>query len=145
MSLNGAYDDANIFAKIIRGEMPAVKVFEDEVALSFLDIFPQSRGHTLVIPKRVRARNFLELPTEQVGPLMLRVQRVAHAVNVAMKPDGVTLLQFNGAPAGQTVFHLHFHIIPRYEGEPLVGHGQAPKADAALLKAQADQIAAALT
>jgi histidine triad (HIT) family protein len=144
MSLTGAYDDANIFAKIIRGEMPAMKVFEDDVALAFLDIFPQSRGHTLVIPKRARARNFLDLPATEIGPLMERVQKIAQAVNSAMRPDGITLLQFNGAPAGQTVFHLHVHIIPRYDGEQLAGHGQAPKADAALLKAQADQIAAAL-
>ncbi|MFZ4069365.1 MAG: HIT family protein [Caulobacterales bacterium] len=144
MSLTGAYDDANIFAKIIRGEMPAMKVFEDDVVVSFLDIFPQSRGHTLVIPKRVRARNFLDLPAAEVGPLMERLQRIAHGVNAALKPDGITLLQYNGAPAGQTVFHLHFHVIPRYDGEPLAGHGQAPKADAEMLKEQADRIAAAI-
>ncbi|MBU6372834.1 MAG: HIT family protein [Alphaproteobacteria bacterium] len=144
MSLTGAYDDDNIFAKILRGEMPCVKVFEDDVALAFMDIFPQSRGHTLVIPKGVRARNFLDLPPETVGPYLARVQRVAQAVTTALSPDGVVVLQFNGAPAGQTVFHLHFHVIPRWEGEAMKGHGAAPKADVAELQALAARIAAAL-
>lgn len=144
MSLAGPYDDANIFAKILRGEIPCVRVFEDEVALAFMDIFPQSEGHTLVIPKAVRARNFLDLPSQTVGPYMQRVQRVAQAVTAALEPDGVLITQFNGAPAGQTVFHLHFHIIPRYEGTAMKGHGAAPKADPAALEALAARIAAAM-
>lgn len=144
MSLNGAYDDNNIFAKILRGELPAVKVYEDEVVLAFMDLFPQSRGHTLVMPKGVKARNLLELAPEKVGPLMQRVQKVARAVEQALKPDGIAIVQFNGAPAGQTVFHLHVHIIPRYEGAKLAGHGHANKADMAELQELAKQIAAAL-
>jgi histidine triad (HIT) family protein len=144
MSLTGAYDDDNIFAKILRGDMPCVKAFEDDVALAFMDIFPQSRGHTLVIPKGVRARNFLDLPAETVGPYLARVQRVAQAVEAALTPDGVVIMQFNGAPAGQTVFHLHFHVIPRWEGESMKGHGIAPKADMAELQALAAKIAAAM-
>ena len=144
MSLIGAYDDDNIFAKILRGEIPCVKVFEDDVAIAFMDLFPQSRGHTLVLPKGVRARNFLDMPAERVGPYMERVQRVAIAVEKALKPDGVTVTQFNGAPAGQTIFHLHFHILPRYAGEALAGHGHGPKADTAELEAIAKQISAAM-
>lgn len=142
MSLHGAYDDNNLFAKILRGEIPCVKVMEDEEALAFMDIFPQSRGHTLIVPKNVRARNFFDLPAERIAPLLARVQRVAIAVEKALKPDGVVITQFNGAPAGQTIFHLHFHVIPRFEGAPLAGHGHGAKADTAELEALARQIAA---
>jgi len=144
MSLTVAYDDGNVFAKILRGEMPCVKVYEDEIALAFMDIFPQSRGHLLVIPKGVKARNFLDLPTDMVGPYLARVQRLAQAAAKALSPDGVVVMQFNGAPAGQTVFHLHFHIIPRWEGETLKGHGAAPKGDIGELQTLAEAIAAAL-
>lgn len=144
MSLHGTYDDNNLFAKILRGEVPAVKVLDDEEVLAFMDLFPQSRGHTLVTPKNVRARNLLELPPERVAPLMQRVQRLAIAIEKALKPDGVTITQFNGAPAGQTIFHLHVHIIPRYEGVKLAGHGHQNRADIAELEAIAQQIAAAL-
>lgn len=144
MSLHGAYDDANIFAKILRGEAPCAKVFEDDVALAMMDLFPQSRGHTLVLPKAVRARNLLDLPRERVGPLMERVQRIAIAAEKALKPDGVAVMQFNGAPAGQSIFHLHFHVVPRWEGKAMVGHGQAKMADKDELAALAAQIAAAL-
>lgn len=144
MSLAGAYDDANIFAKILRGEMPAVKVYEDEAVLAFMDLFPQSRGHVLVAPKGVRARNLLDLPADKVGPLMERVQKVALAVTKTLNPDGVAIVQFNGAPAGQTVFHLHVHIIPRYEGAKLAGHSHGNKADIAELQALAQQISAAI-
>jgi histidine triad (HIT) family protein len=143
MSLAGAYDDANIFAKILRGEAPCTKVFEDEIALSFMDLFPQSRGHTLVIPKNVRARNLLDMPDAALGPFMERVQRVARAVEKALSPDGVFVMQTNGAPAGQTVFHLHFHIIPRYGQTPTVFAKSAQAAPAAL-KEVAALIAAAL-
>lgn len=144
MALHGTYDPENIFAKMLRGEVPAVTVFDDPVALAFMDIFPQSRGHTLVIPKGVEARNFLELPDDRVGAYMQRVQTVARAVEKALSPDGIVITQFNGAPAGQTVYHLHFHIIPRYEGESLKGHGAAPQADLDTLKAIAASISAAL-
>ena len=144
MSLHGAYDSNNLFAKILRSEIPAVNVFEDEVALAFMDIFPQARGHVLVIPKGVTARNFLELPAEKIGPYLERVQLVAKAVAEALKPDGITVTQFNGAVAGQTIFHVHFHVIPRYDGVKLAGHGDAKKADAGELQGLARQIAAAM-
>ena len=141
MSLDGSYDAGNIFAKILRGEMPAVKVYEDEHVLAFMDVFPQAKGHTLVIPKQSTARNFLEEAPDVIGPLMLGVQRVARAVRAALNPDGLVITQFNGAPAGQTVFHLHFHIIPRWEGVPLGRHAQG-MADMDELKALAAAISA---
>jgi histidine triad (HIT) family protein len=98
----------------------------------------------LVMPKHVRARNFLELPDEKVAPLMTRVHRLTKAAVKALKPDGVTVTQFNGEDAGQTIFHLHWHIIPRYAGVRLAGHGHGNKADIAELQAIAQQIAAAL-
>jgi len=144
MSLYGTYDDANIFAKILRGEMPAVKVYEDDVALSFMDIFPQVRGHTLVIPKDARARNFIELPADDMGPYMLRVQKIARAVAEGLKPDGVRVLTFNGAPAGQTIFHLHFHIYPIWQGAAERPHASGKQADMDELRALAEQISAAI-
>lgn len=141
MSLDGTYDAGNIFAKILRGEAPSVRVFEDEHVMAFMDVFPQARGHTLVIPKHSTARNFLEEAPEIVGPLMLGVQRVARAVRAALNPDGIMVSQFNGAPAGQTVYHLHFHIIPRWEGEALGRHAEG-MADLEELKGLAAQIAA---
>jgi histidine triad (HIT) family protein len=144
MSLHGTYDDSNLFAKILRGDVPAVKVLEDDEVVAFMDIFPQARGHMLVVPKGVKARNFLDLPQEKVAPLMERVHRLTIAAEKVLKPDGITVTQFNGAPAGQTIFHLHFHIIPRYEGVRLAGHGHQNRADIAELEAIAKDIAAAL-
>ena len=144
MSLTGSYDDDNIFAKILRGDLPCVKVFEDEVALAFMDIFPQARGHVLVVPKQSKARNLLDFPPEKLGPYMQRVQRLAGAMAKALSADGLTIMQFNGAAGGQTVFHLHFHIIPRVEGARMAGHGEAKKAEMDELQALAAEIAAAL-
>ncbi len=144
MTLHAPYDPDNIFAKILRGEMPCVKVFEDDVALAFMDVFPQSEGHSLVIPKGVSARNFLEMPADKLGGFMLRVQTVASAVERALKPDGIVITQFNGAAAGQTVYHLHFHIIPRWEGRGLAGHGHGNMADMDALETLASQIRAEL-
>jgi histidine triad (HIT) family protein len=141
MSLDGTYDHGNIFAKILRGEMPAARVFEDEHVFAFMDVFPQSRGHTLVIPKHTQARNLLEEEPERLANLMLGVQRVARAVRSALKPDGIVITQFNGAPAGQTVFHLHVHIIPRWDGVALGRHAGGGMADPAELKDLAEQIA----
>ncbi|MEM7328439.1 MAG: HIT family protein [Pseudomonadota bacterium] len=140
MTLHAAYDPDNIFAKILSGDMPSVKVFEDDVALAFMDVFPQAEGHTLVIPKDVQARNFLDMPTEKLGLYMERVQKVARAVEQAFNPDGVVVTQFNGAPAGQTVFHLHFHIIPRWQGEGLRGHAGGQMADLEVLEELAQKI-----
>ena len=142
MSLDGAYDRNNIFAKILRGEAPAAKVYEDEAVLAFLDLFPQSRGHTLVISKTAKARNILDIEPDALQRLIVRVQTVAKGVRAALKPDGLVITQFNGAPAGQTVYHLHFHIIPRYEGLAVAGHGGARMAEAAELAALAKEIAA---
>ncbi len=142
MSLHGTYDPENIFAKMLAGDIPNVSVFEDDIALAFMDIFPQARGHTLVIPKGVQARNLLEMPVERLGPYMERVQSVAQAVARALDPDGIVVTQFNGAPAGQSVFHLHFHIIPRWEGETLKGHGSGKQADPAELEEVAKLIRA---
>ncbi|HEX7886951.1 MAG TPA: HIT family protein [Phenylobacterium sp.] len=141
MSLDGTYDPGNIFAKILRGEMPAARVFEDEHVYAFMDVFPQARGHTLVIPKHSTARNLLEEAPEVLSPLILGVQRVTRAVRAALNPDGIVVTQFNGAPAGQTIYHLHFHIIPRWDGVPLGRHGEG-MADAEELKHLAAQIAA---
>jgi histidine triad (HIT) family protein len=144
MSLDGSYDEANIFAKILRGEMPSTRVFEDEHVFAFMDVFPQSRGHTLVIPKGSQARNLLEEEPQVLSNLILGVQRVTRAVRAALQPDGIMVSQFNGAPAGQTVYHLHFHIIPRWEGVPLGRHAGG-MADPAELKALAEQIAAKIS
>jgi histidine triad (HIT) family protein len=144
MSLDGAYDDQNIFAKIIRGEIPAAKIYEDARVLAFMDVFPQSRGHCLVVSKVSRARNLLEIEPDVLCGLMQDVQRVAKAVVAALNPDGMVITQFNGAPAGQTVFHMHVHIIPRWADQPLKGHGHGQMADAGELKALAEQIAAQL-
>jgi len=141
MSLDGTYDPQNIFAKILRGDMPAVRVFEDEHVFAFMDVFPQSRGHTLVIPKHSQARNLLEEEPQVLSELILGVQRVARAVRAALKPDGLVITQFNGAPAGQTVFHLHVHVIPRWEGVPVGRHASGAMADPAELRELADLIA----
>jgi len=142
MSLEGVYDDGNIFAKILRGEIPCARVHETDQILAFMDVFPQSRGHTLVIPKLTRARNLLDMPPTDLGVLIQGVQTVAAAVAAALQPDGLVVTQFNGAPAGQTVFHLHFHIIPRWEGAAVGRHAAGKMADAGELAALAAQIAA---
>lgn len=136
------YDPANIFAKIISGELPCHKVYEDETALVMMDIFPQSKGHTLVIPK-APSRNLLDADPAMLGAVMPLLQKVARAVQAATGADGLRLAQFNEAPAGQTVFHLHFHLIPVYDGVPLGAHGGG-KADDGELAALASEIAAQL-
>jgi histidine triad (HIT) family protein len=142
MSLEGAYDGDNIFAKILRGEVPAAKVHEDDHVLAFMDVFPQSRGHVLVIPKNAKARNLLDITPENLQQVMLGVQTVARAMRDALRPDGLVLTQFNGAPAGQTVFHLHFHLIPRWIDAPVREHGNGGMADPKDLAELAGQIAA---
>jgi histidine triad (HIT) family protein len=135
------YQPDNIFAKILRGELPAHKVFEDDVALAFLDVMPQSPGHTLVIPK-LAVRGMFEMPADAWGPYMTRVQLVAAAVKRGMEAEGLSLRQFEGAAGGQTVFHLHFHILPRWAGQPLRRHGDSiEKGD--VLKANAARIRSA--
>ncbi len=136
------YDQDNIFAKILRGEAPAHSVYEDELTMAFLDVMPQADGHTLVLPK-APSQNLFELPDEAAGALLLTVRKVAAAVKQAFAADGIQLQQFNGSAAGQTVFHLHFHIIPCHTGRARRRHATA-MADAELLKQHAQQIRAAL-
>ncbi|WP_332763654.1 HIT family protein [Phenylobacterium sp.] len=142
MSLDGTYDDGNIFAKILRGEAPCAKVFEDGEVFAFMDVFPQAKGHTLVIPKHSTARNLLEEDPLVLPSLILGVQRVTRAVRAALNPDGIMVSQFNGVASGQTIYHLHFHIIPRWTGVALGRHGEGGMADPVELKVLAEQIAA---
>ena len=144
MSLDAPYDPENIFAKILRGEIPSVRVWEDEHVLAFMDVFPQSEGHVLVISKTSTARTLLEIEADALARLAAAVQRTARAVEKALRPDGFQIMQFNGAAGGQTVFHLHFHIIPRWADRPVKAHGQGGMADAAVLRGLADRIAAEL-
>ena len=144
MSLHGDYDPDNIFARILRGDMPSVKVWEDEHVLAFMDVFPQSEGHVLVVSKTSQARNLLEVEPETLARLAAAVQRTARAVERALRPEGISIMQFNGEAGGQTVFHLHVHIIPRWSDRAMKGHGHAPMADANTLRALADRIAAEL-
>jgi histidine triad (HIT) family protein len=137
------YDPQNIFGKILRGEFPSHKVFEDDTALVVMDVFPQSRGHVLVIPKAA-SRNLLDADSATLSAVMPLVHRVAKAVMAATEADGLRLVQFNEAPAGQTVFHLHFHLIPMYEGIELGRHGAGGRADDAELAELARAIAAKL-
>ena len=134
MSLHGTYDPQNIFAQIIRGEAPCYKLYEDDEVLAFLDLFPQSYGHSLVIPKRAAARNILEIDEASLAKVMAVVQKLTRALVEELEPAGVQVAQFNGAPAGQTVFHIHMHVIPRFPGEQLGIHA-ANKADPAELEA----------
>jgi len=128
VSLLGDYEDGNVFCQIIRHVEPCFKIYEDEATLAFLDIYPQAEGHTLVIPKNVRSRNILDISHEQLGLLTKTVQLVARAVTIGMRSDGVEVQQLNGSAAGQTVFHLHFHVIPRRHGIPVTPHGHAKRA-----------------
>jgi histidine triad (HIT) family protein len=137
-----AYDRNNPFARILRGELPAHRVYEDALTLAFMDAMPQADGHTLVIPK-VEAENILEVPAEALTALVLTTQRVARAVKQAFDAPGLLIAQLNGRAAGQSVFHIHFHVLPRREGLELRFHGR-DKADPALLAEHAARIRAAL-
>ncbi len=118
-----AYDDRNVFARILRGELPCIKVYEDALTLAFLDIMPQSDGHTLVLPKEP-AVTLLDLSPEGATACILTTRRVAAAVQRAVGAPGLLISQFNGEAAGQTVPHVHFHIIPRFPGLKLKAHGR---------------------
>jgi histidine triad (HIT) family protein len=137
-----SYDTSNIFAKILRGEIPAHKVYEDEAVLAFMDVMPQAEGHVLVIPKAA-SRNILDADPANLATLIAVVQKVAVAAQDAFDADGITIMQFNEAPAGQSVFHLHFHVIPRKEGAGLKPHSGKME-DGAVLAANAAKIRAAL-
>jgi len=136
------YDDQNVFARILRGEIPSHRIYEDDDAVAIMDVMPQGTGHTLVIPKTPSC-NLLDADPEALGRLMRAVQKVARASKDAFEADGVTVIQFNEPAAGQTVFHLHVHVIPRFEGVPLKPHTGKMEADE-VLAANAEKIKAAL-
>jgi histidine triad (HIT) family protein len=140
--MTAAYETDNIFAKILRGEIPCVKVHEDDDTLAFMDVMPQAPGHLLVIPKTA-SRNMLDADPQVLAKTIAVVQKLAVAAKQAFDADGVYIAQFNEPAAGQTVFHLHFHIVPRKEGESLKPHSGV-MADGALLKEHAEKIKAAL-
>jgi histidine triad (HIT) family protein len=137
-----AYDSNNVFAKILRGEIPCVKVFEDGKTLAFMDVMPQAEGHVLVIPKEP-AENILDLSPEGASALMASTQKVAKAVKTGLNAPGIMLAMLNGAPAGQSVFHAHFHVIPRSDGVELGLHARG-MVDPKTLEPVAAKIRAAL-
>ena len=137
-----SYSEDNIFAKILRGEAPAAKVYEDERSLAFMDAMPQVPGHTLVIPK-YPAQNIFQLPPQELAATIHTTQRVAGAVRVAFEAPGIMIAQLNGREAGQSVFHLHFHILPRHQGLDLEIHARDFE-DTAVLEAHAARIKKAL-
>ena len=139
---SAAYDSNNIFAKILRGEIPSHRVYEDDDALVIMDAMPQAPGHTLVIPK-ASSRNLLDADPATLSKVMPIVQKIANAAQEAFEADGVFIAQFNEPAAGQTVFHLHFHVIPRHAANPLKPHSGQME-DGAVLAANAEKIKAAL-
>ena len=136
-----AYDPENVFAKILRKELPAHVIYEDDNTLALMDIMPRAPGHCLVIPK-APARNILDISEESLAAVTSTVRKLSHAVVKAFRADGITIHQFNEDAGGQVVFHLHFHIIPRHSGQPLA-HTPAVMADQGELKANAAKISAA--
>ena len=140
--MTSAYDTSNIFAKIIRGELPCTKVFEDDDVLAFMDIMPRADGHVLVIPKSP-ARTIEDVLPDVLATLAVAVQKIAKAARAGMGANGVTIQQFNESAGGQVVFHIHFHVIPRKDGEPLRPHSGV-MANPDVLAAHAEQIRAAL-
>lgn len=136
------YDSDNIFTKIIAGDIPCHKIYEDDETLAFMDVMPQSDGHCLVIPKK-GSRNLLDAEPMTLGNLIVVTQMIARAANAAFDADGIMIQQFNEAPAGQTVFHLHFHVVPRYEGQAPRAH-TGKMADNEILAAQCEKIKAAI-
>jgi histidine triad (HIT) family protein len=137
-----SYDQNNIFAKILRGELPCHKVYEDDKALALLDIMPRAPGHTLVLPK-VPARNLLDVDPADLAHVMQVAQKIAKASMKVFVADGITIQQFNESAGGQVVFHLHVHVIPRHEGVAMKPPASV-KAEPAELSDQALKLAAAL-
>ncbi|MFA5955843.1 HIT family protein [Hyphomicrobium sp.] len=137
-----SYDTSNIFAKILRGEIPCHKVYEDADAIVFMDVMPQTNGHALIVPK-APSRNLLDADPAVLAKIIPLVQKVAVAAKSAFNADGISIAQFNEAAGGQTVFHLHFHVMPRYDGQPLQIHARKME-DAAVLAANAEKLKAAL-
>lgn len=137
-----AYDTDNVFAKILRGELPSHKLYEDEATFAFMDIMPRGDGHCLVIPKKP-SRNILDVDADSLSAVMATTQKLARAVVKAFSAAGVTVQQFNESAGGQVVFHLHVHIIPRFEGVALRPHSGTME-DQAVLAENAEKIRAAL-
>ncbi|MEM8686394.1 MAG: HIT family protein [Pseudomonadota bacterium] len=137
-----AYDNENVFAKILRGELPSHKLYEDEKTVAIMDIMPRCDGHCLVIPK-APSRNLLDIGAEDIGAVMVTAQKMAHAVMKAFEAQGVTIQQFNEPASGQVVFHTHVHVLPRHDGVKLGPH-TGEMAENALLAANAEKIRAAL-
>jgi histidine triad (HIT) family protein len=138
-----SYDDSNVFAKILRGELPAHKVYETDRVLAFMDIMPRADGHVLVIPKAAKARNILDIAPDDLAHLIQAVQVVAKASMKAFDADGITVQQFNESAGGQVVFHIHFHVIPRHDGASMRPHtGAMEKPE--VLAAHAEKLRAAL-
>ena len=137
-----AYDSNNIFARILRGEIPCVKLYEDAKTLAFMDVMPEAEGHVLVVPKE-GAQDILDLSAEGLAAMMATTQKIAKAVDRALCPDGILLKQYNRAAAGQSIFHVHFHIVPRWEGVPMAPHGKV-MVEAAKLEPIAAKIRSAL-
>ena len=137
-----AYDNNNPFAKILRGEFPSYKVYEDDHVLAFLDIMPRCTGHTLVIPK-APARNILDITAEDFAHVARATQRIARAAMTAFKADGITIQQFSEPASGQVVFHLHMHVMPRYDGVALLPPA-SKKEDGKVLEENAVKLMAAL-
>ncbi|RUM18617.1 HIT family protein [Rhizobium phaseoli] len=142
MTSQAAYDDNNIFAKILRGEIPSHRIYEDQHTVAFMDVMPQAPGHVLVVPKAA-SRNILDADPATLAHAITVVQKVAKALDEVFDADGVFIAQFNEPAAGQTVFHLHFHVIPRHEGVALKPHSGKME-DGAVLAANAEKIRAAL-
>ncbi|AQZ52498.1 HIT family protein [Martelella mediterranea] len=136
------YDNDNIFAKLLRGEIPAIRLYEDEHAVAIMDVMPQAPGHVLVIP-RAPSRNLLDADPDVLAKTIPVVQKLARAVKAAFDADGVFVGQFNEAAAGQTVYHLHFHVVPRHEGIEMKRHSDGME-DMEVLKANAEKILTAL-
>jgi histidine triad (HIT) family protein len=138
-----SYDPNNIFAKILRGELPSYKVYEDDKTLAFLDIMPRAPGHALVLPKSP-ARNILDISPDDLAHVMKVAQKIAQTSMTVFDANGVTVQQFNEGAGGQVVFHLHVHVIPRHDGipmKPAATHKEKPE----VLAAQAAKLAAALS
>jgi histidine triad (HIT) family protein len=133
-----SYDPNNIFGKILRGEIPCHRIYEDDHTLAFMDVMPQSPGHLLVVPKEP-SRNLLDADPVVLSRVIPVVQKLAKAAKDAFEADGITIMQFNEAPAGQTVYHLHFHVVPRYEGQALKPHSGQME-DNETLAAQAEKV-----
>jgi histidine triad (HIT) family protein len=140
--MTSAYDNGNIFAKIIRGDFPCHKVFETDEVLAFMDVMPQAEGHLLAVPKSP-SRNILDAEPSVFSPLMEAVQKLSRAAKSAFNADGISIMQFNEAAGGQSVFHLHFHVIPRHDGVALKAHGGKME-DSKILEANAEKVRRAL-